>query len=121
MENALKRVVILNNVYIVEKKQGFAKSEWQIENTMAPAPKNLKSGIYALNTAKKADLKQSYTGQIIYIDNNYIYQKVSNGLVKHVIEGFKKLPKVGENVKIESQKFSCVIENENKRINKFRR
>lgn len=105
MNGKKERVIILNHVHILESYSD--DGGWKIINTIAQAPRSLKSGVYLLSSARMANRQDEIVGQIIHIDKNFIYQLNGKKIIKYNFADLSKPPKLGENVLIKN--FSCQI------------
>jgi hypothetical protein len=73
-----RRIIVMNGQKIVEAE---IAGKWVVEKV--GKAKGIKPGIYNLHLAIEADKTQALTGFIVHTDNNNVYQKTNQGLIKY--------------------------------------
>lgn len=81
-----RRVIVMNGQKIVEAE---IDGKWVIEKVSKA--KDIKPGIYKLYLAIDADKDQLFAGVIVHTDNNSVYQKTNQGLVKYDRADFDRI------------------------------
>lgn len=116
MDTEKQRVLILNKCHLFEIEE---KGKWVTKKVML-APPNMKAGIHLLHNAKPAEYAKNYEGQVIHKDGSQVFQKVSQGIVKHQIGKLEMVPDIGDFVRIRCGQESSKIEKLDTSITKSR-
>jgi hypothetical protein len=81
-----RRVIVMNGQKLL---QAEIDGKWVIEKVSKA--KDIKPGIYKLYLAIDADKDQLFAGVIVHRDNNSVYQKTNQGLVKYDRADFDRI------------------------------
>lgn len=93
-----KRVSVENN--LASYSESNDGKNWK---TLKVTPsKDIPIGVYILDDAKRINLVKTgeFEGYVLHADNRAVYQKTNDTIIRHSSLSFKKLPEVGDNLKI---------------------
>lgn len=84
-----QRLLVMNGRCILEKQ---VDDRWAVEKVWRAGA--LKPGVYNFYSALVADPQKSYTGPVIYVDNERVFQLVGKQLVLHARDQFEMTPPI---------------------------
>lgn len=90
-----QRLLVMNGSKVVQSEEG---GEWQ--NKKVDKAGSLRPGIYNIYNAKQASKSAEYSGVIVHVDKDKLYQQVGKSFITHDLDSFESLPKVGSNKSI---------------------
>lgn len=90
-----QRLVVMNGQRIVQTTPPGADSFDAASNVVAGKAGSLKPGLYNLYSSSAADKAQSYKGQVIHSDKEFVYQKTNSNIIKHERSDFDIVPDIG--------------------------
>lgn len=85
-----QRLLVMNGQRIVQANQGETWANRKVDKAGS-----LKPGIYNLYMAKEANKSSSYSGIIVYTENNKIYQQLGKKFIMHSCSDFDIIPEIG--------------------------
>ncbi|MES2538254.1 MAG: KfrB domain-containing protein [Pseudomonadota bacterium] len=103
-EKEKQRLVVMAGQRIIQSEQS---GRWHDDK--AEDAGNMKPGIYNLHAAMPADKYKNHDGMIVHADQDAVYQKTGQGLVRHAIGDFDKVPVIGDMKKISYDKGRVVV------------
>ena len=87
-----QRLLVMNGQCVMQQED---QGRWR--NVKVKKARGVKSGIYNIYTANKADKAKEHSGVILYTDKTIVYQQVGKGqYVTHDRADFAKPPEPGE-------------------------
>ena len=87
-----QRLLVMNGQCVMQQED---QGRWR--NVKVKKARGVKSGIYNIYTANKADKAKEHSGVILYTDKTIVYQQVGKGqYVTHDRADFAKPPESGE-------------------------
>lgn len=98
MSNDKKKVSVDNN--LASYSESNDGKNWK---TLKVTPsKDIPIGVYILDDAKRINLVKTgeFEGHVLHADNRAVYQKTKDTIIRHSSLSFKKLPEVGDHLKI---------------------
>lgn len=87
-----ERLLVMNGQKILQNE---VSGKWE-NAKVDKAPSTLKPAIYNIYSATLPDKAKAYSGIVVHVDKENVYQQVGKVFVKHKLADFENAPIIGE-------------------------